>query len=255
MDSIVRALSWGRNPLVALGALSLLGAWVATAPGTALAAPEVFGFDSGSASLTAELGGIRLNDEAAIAPLSGDFVALELEPASGGPALVDFAFDLEATTIAFDAPIGDVTALVLESTTIQPVDGLYVSPPGSDLGGGEVAVGGGPVEFLVDYHFETAGGPTSSVSATLVSPGITANADVDGGTLSLLGASLAVIMPGKDVKAPLVLKADLVFRGLTPKDPSDVIPEPTGALALSAGLLVSAQAIRRRRVQTTRQLG
>jgi hypothetical protein len=232
---------------LALGlVLPLLAALVLAAPRPADASPELFGLDSGSASLTAELGGIRLNDEAAQTSLVGGFAVVELDGASGGPALLDFAFDLDEATIAFDSPIGDVTALVLESTTIQPVDGLYMSPPGTDLGDGEAAVGGGPVEFEVAYHFETTSGATDTVEATLLSPGITASLDADGGTLSLIGASLAVIVPDRSVEVPLVLKTDIVFRGLSKKEPGGVVPEPTGALLMTAGLVVVARAVRRR---------
>jgi hypothetical protein len=227
--------------------LSLIVALAATVPGAASATPEVFALESGFAALTVEVGGIRLNDEAVIAPLVGDFVEVELDAASGGPALLDFEFALDSTTITFDAPIFGLTGLVLEATTIQPDAALYTSPPGSDLGGGEYAVGGGPVDIGVDYHFETSGGPTSTVSSSLLSPGITANLEVDGEMLSLLGATLGVIMPGTDLGLPVVVKADLVFRGLSRKEPGGVIPEPSGALLLSAGLVVSARAVRRRR--------
>lgn len=235
---------------VCLSALALV--LMAGTPGPARATSQLFAFDSGAASLTLEAGGIRLNDEAAIAPLSGSFVEVELDAASGGPALLDFAFDLDQTTIAFDVPLAGVTALVLESATIAPDAVLYTGPTGSDLGDGEYAVGGGPLAFSIDYHLETLGGPTATTSASLVSPGITANLDVDGGTLSLLGTALGVLVPESQLETPLVLKADLVFRGLSPSKPGDVIPEPGGALLLAAGLAVTSRSVRRRSAERAR---
>jgi len=216
------ALLW----LLALAALAL------AAP--VGAAPIVYSFTTGTATLTVESQGVLLG--AAVGDLTGTQVTFDATSVD----LVDFGIQLDETVITLDPTVSGISTLVVESAVFTPGLG-YSTLSSQDLGGGDYTATVGPVNLTGTYRADGPGTELPSTPFSIFDPLLTADLSISDGELSLLGITLGTLtLTTGDV---LVVKADLAFTGM---ESAGAIPEPSGALLMGAGLLLVVRQLRSR---------
>ena len=216
--------------------------------GSAQAAPIYYQFASGQAAITVTKGATSLTPVAALLSLNGIFADFD----QVAPALTNFQFTTTPNqAILLSSPYAGYDQIVVNSASMIPGVG-YAHYAASILGGGNFSVAVYPVHVDGIYSASFSGGPPPPAVSSLpimfdnTTP-LTATVNVNAGTFTLLGITLAVIavpynpLSPYNETIPLVVKADLTFQGMVPVP----VPEP-GVLSLVGVGLVGLAALRSR---------
>jgi hypothetical protein len=203
--------------------------------GSAGAAPIIYSFTTGSATLTVESGGVELGS--AVGVLTGTTLTFD----AASVEIVDFEINLGETVLTLDPPVSGVTTVVVESAVFTPGTG-YSTVFGQDLGGGDYVATVSPVDVDGSFRTEGPGVVLPSTPFSNTNPFLTADIEISDGQLSMLGITVGSVT--LDSGQVLTLKADLAFTGV--EGSGAAIPEPSGALLMGAGLLLVAQRIKAR---------
>ncbi len=212
--------------------------------GAAQAAPVYYQFTTGTAAITITKGATSLTPTAAVLSMNGIFAEFD----QIAPALTNFQFTTTPNqAINLSQPYGGYDQIVVNSSLMSPGVG-YTHFSALNLGGGNFSVAVYPVHVAGVYSASYSLGPPPPPANNIpimfdnTSP-LTATINLNAGSLTLLGITLAVIQlpPEFNEPIPLVVKADLTFQGMVPVP----VPEP-GLIGMVALGLVGLAALRSR---------
>jgi len=218
---------------LALGAL-LIGS-------SASAAPITYSYDTGSVTITAVTSTtVTTIVSATEVDLDGDFVTFDATTID----LTDLLLTIpQSDIIALANPYGDYEEFRIESASIQ--DGLgFMTVFGNDEGGGVYTFAAGPLDIDGVYSAFDLDNLVADVLNAVVpftdNSFISGSIDINTGTLTLTGITLAILPGGAFGETEdLQIKADITFVG------SEPIPEPSTALLVGLGLVGLASSRRR----------
>ena len=220
---------------------ALVAALLATA-GSALAAPVLYSYSSGQATITATAGATTL----AIKTLNLNGIFAEFDEST--ITLTNFNFQTAPNQwLVLSTFYGGFDQVWINSANVVPGAGYGPAVPGSTLPGlGHYQVSVMPV--VVNGVYTAKNSVTSAtlgpvpISYTNVTP-LNANIDITAGTFTLQGVTLGIVpVPGE--AQPVIVTANLTFQGGTG------VPVPEvgsfGLAALALGMLSLARAARTR---------